>query len=44
MGKVIEKEWLRVLEQEEKLLRAAESRKEGKLEEFTGKLEEKIPA
>lgn len=43
MGKSIEKEWLRVLEQEDKLLRAAESKKEGKLEELAGKLEEKIP-
>lgn len=43
MGKAIEKEWLRVLEQEEKLLRMAEKKKEGKLEELAGKLEEKIP-
>ena len=43
MGKIIEKEWLRVLEQEEKLLRAAERKKEGKLGEMAGKLEEKIP-
>lgn len=43
MGKVIEKEWLRILEQEEKFLCAAEKKKDGKLEELAGKLEEKIP-
>lgn len=43
MGKAIEKEWLRVLDQEEKLLCAAEKKKDGRLEELAGKLEEKIP-
>lgn len=43
MGKALEKEWLRLLEQEEKFLRAAENKKEGKIEDLVGKLEEKIP-
>ena len=43
MGKAIEREWQHVLEQEVKWLQAAERKKEGRLEELAGKVEEKIP-
>ena len=47
MGTVLEKEWKKLLEKEEKLFRSAENRKETKLDEkmkeITGKIEDKIP-
>lgn len=43
MGKDLEREWKRTIEREERLMRAAEKKKAGKIKEITGKMEEKIP-
>lgn len=47
MGTALEKEWKRLLEKEEKMLYSAENKKEtkldGKIKEWTDKIEEKIP-
>ncbi|MGN1231722.1 MAG: EcsC family protein, partial [Anaerotignum sp.] len=47
MGTALEREWKRLLEREERMLRSGEKRKETKLDEkirkFTDRIEEKIP-
>lgn len=47
MGTALEREWKRLLEQEERMLLAGEQKKErklgGKIKNFEGKIEEKIP-
>lgn len=47
MGTALEKEWKKLLEKEEKMLSAAENKKEtrldAKMKEISGKIEEKIP-
>lgn len=47
MGTALEKEWKRLLVKEEKMLSSAENKREtkldGKIRAFTGKIEEKIP-